>query len=167
MGTPSPMSEDEIQLIKAQREASAQAHEERYQRDKAARRAFTSEGIPVTAGLRVFTSNCRWATVIDCGEPYDDEGWFTVAEDGTGSRTLLNASRVAVRDNITHTTDPEATLQALRRYRAEGAWHQAQTRWYLAEADWEHGRLSDAGFEAAKAAYAEAEEAWRQASVTP
>jgi hypothetical protein len=67
----------------------------------------TSDGVLIKYGLRVFTNNCRWGTVIGlCDVMQNDIGWWNLIEDGTdGPPTMLDGSRMAVRDNIGFTAD--------------------------------------------------------------
>jgi len=58
-------------------------------------RYFTSDGVQIEPGLRVFTNNARWGTVTDDrAGAYD--GWFNVDEDDKG-KTLLNGERMSTR----------------------------------------------------------------------
>ena len=53
----------------------------------------TDNGVPITIGLRVFTNNWRWGTVVEPPREWDERGWFTVDEDGHG-RLSLNGERM-------------------------------------------------------------------------
>lgn len=60
----------------------------------------------VGVGDRVFTSNCRWGTIVEVGA----DGWCAVNEDNA-RRTHLNGTRMATRDNISGTRDPQVAYR--------------------------------------------------------
>lgn len=71
---------------------------------------YTADGKRVRIGMRVFTSNCRWATVTSLGESYDDDGWFDVLEDGDSRPETINGERCHTRNMITGIPDPSPVL---------------------------------------------------------
>ena len=66
---------------------------------------FTADGVEIKPDLRVFTNNCRWGTVVEPYPCYGD-GWWKVVEDGYGP-VGLNGERIASRDYITGSSDPQ------------------------------------------------------------
>jgi hypothetical protein len=55
---------------------------------------YTTDGVEIRAGLRVFTNNCRWGTVQ--GPALGTPGWWDVQEDDAG-RPMLDGTRMATR----------------------------------------------------------------------
>ena len=66
----------------------------------------TVDGVPITPGLRVFTNDCVWGTVLpeqwnhpDSANPDSDtfDGWFRVSVPGGGYR-IYNGERLSTRN---------------------------------------------------------------------
>jgi hypothetical protein len=72
---------------------------------------YTVDCVEIKPGLRVFTIDCRWGTVISDESAMYGEGWWYVDEDDHGY-AALNGERICTRDNITGTTDPKGATNA-------------------------------------------------------
>ena len=61
----------------------------------------TTDGVTITEGLHVFTSDCRWGSVTMRAPSYGD-GWWYVRADGAPGHTgaAYNGERLATHDYI-------------------------------------------------------------------
>lgn len=60
---------------------------------------FTANGVPIRIGLRVFTNDWAWGTVVDLPAEWDDAGWYGVRIDDdapycAGHRKTYNGERM-------------------------------------------------------------------------
>lgn len=76
---------------------------------------YTDDGIPVKPGMRVFTTDCRWGTVVNIAwTEVNGVIWWNVDEDNYG-RCPIDGSRMSTRDNISFSTDELAEKQRRER----------------------------------------------------
>lgn len=54
----------------------------------------TSNGVTITIGLRVFTNDWLWGTVVEAPAEWDERGWWTVELDNHGRRKTYNGDRM-------------------------------------------------------------------------
>lgn len=71
----------------------------------------TSDKVEISVGLRVFTNDWSWGTVIEAPSEYDNDGWWKVkidddAEYCAGQTKSYNGERMAVRAPLNGKPDP-------------------------------------------------------------
>jgi hypothetical protein len=58
---------------------------------------YTSDGVKLYPGLRVFTIDCTWGTVVKEAQVYGN-GWWYIQPDGLPGLMPYNGERLAVKE---------------------------------------------------------------------
>jgi hypothetical protein len=76
---------------------------------------YTTDGVEIKPGMRVFTNDCRWGTVSGVAwTELTGTVWWNVDEDNHG-RCPIDGSRMSTRDNIAYSRDELAEKQRRER----------------------------------------------------